>query len=81
MNGRYLLDTNIIIALFANEPQVLVQLQITDELFVTCITIGELYYGAYKSRHVAQNLARIADFVARNTILNITLVKQLSALL
>ena len=51
MSGRYLLDTNIIIALFANEAAVLEKLQLAKEVFISNITIGELYYGARKSQN------------------------------
>ncbi len=34
MSGRFLLDTNIVIALFANEAAVVAQLQAAEEVFV-----------------------------------------------
>lgn len=46
MNGRYLLDTNIIIALFANEVSVVSNLDQAEEVFVPSIALGELHYGA-----------------------------------
>ncbi|MBN2007152.1 MAG: type II toxin-antitoxin system VapC family toxin [Anaerolineae bacterium] len=69
MNGRYLLDTNIIIALFAAETLVIEHLRGANEVFLSSVTVGELYYGAYKSGHVTENLARIEDFVIHNIIL------------
>jgi predicted nucleic acid-binding protein len=30
-----------------------------EEVFVPCIAIGELYFGAYKSIKLEENLARI----------------------
>jgi tRNA(fMet)-specific endonuclease VapC len=67
--GRYLLDTNIVIALFANEIGVQQRLAEADEVFIPSIVVGELYYGAYKSARVEENLARLDTFVASNTIL------------
>jgi tRNA(fMet)-specific endonuclease VapC len=67
--GRYLLDTNIIIALFANETSVQQRLAEASEVFVPSIVVGELYYGAYKSARIEANLARLDTFVASNTIL------------
>jgi tRNA(fMet)-specific endonuclease VapC len=67
--GRYLLDTNIVIALFANEAGVQQRLAEADEVFIPSIVGGELYYGAYKSARVEENLARLDTFVASNTIL------------
>jgi tRNA(fMet)-specific endonuclease VapC len=46
MSGRYLLDTNIIIALFASEASVMQSLAQADEVFMPSIALGELYYGA-----------------------------------
>ena len=69
MNGGYLLDTNIVIALLASEAEVGRCLANAAEVFVSSVVIGELYFGAYKSAHAAANLARIDEFVARNTVL------------
>jgi hypothetical protein len=49
MSGRYLLDTNIIIALFADEASVRTNLAQADEVFIPSLAIGELYYGASTS--------------------------------
>ena len=48
MSGRYLLDTNIIIALFADEPLVKSSLGHADAVFVPSVALGELYEGAVK---------------------------------
>lgn len=69
MSGRYLLDTNIIIALFANEAIVKTNLAQANEVFVPSFVIGELCYGARKSGRVQANLARIDELVASSTIL------------
>lgn len=70
MSGRYLLNTNIVIALFADEPVVKDQLREAEEVFVPSTVLGELYYGAHKSRRVGQNVGRIDDFAARSVILS-----------
>ena len=69
MSGRVLLDTNIVIALFAKEAVVQQRLAAADEVFVSSIVVGELYYGAQKSSRVETNLARVNTFAAANTIL------------
>ncbi len=51
---RFLLDTNIVIALFAQEAAVLQQLSRALEVFVPSIVLGELYYGAEKSSNAAR---------------------------
>jgi len=69
MSGKCLLDTNIVIALFANEGAVKDNLAMTEEVFVPSIVIGELYYGAYKSTRAKENLARIDDFAASGPVI------------
>jgi tRNA(fMet)-specific endonuclease VapC len=70
MSGKYLLDTNIIIAIFANENKVKSNLAQAEEIFIPSIVVGELYYGANKSQRVKDNLAKIEQFVAENVILS-----------
>lgn len=64
MNGRFLLDTNIVIAIFAAEPAVLQRVATVDEVFVPVIALGELYYGARKSARSEANINRIDEFAA-----------------
>ncbi len=69
MNGRFLLDTNIIIALFARDPMIHERLSNASEVFIPCIVIGELYFGSYKSLKAQENLNRIDEFALSNTVL------------
>jgi tRNA(fMet)-specific endonuclease VapC len=61
MSGRYLLDTNIIIDLLANEAGIKAKLSGDEEVFVSSITIGELFYGAEKSTRPAENVRKIEE--------------------
>lgn len=69
MSGRFLLDTNIVIALFANEATIKNNLAQASEVFIPSIVVGELCYGARKSGRVKANLARIDELVAGSAIL------------
>jgi tRNA(fMet)-specific endonuclease VapC len=69
MNGRYLLDTNVIIGLFADEAAVKDNLAKAEEVFVPCIAIGELCFGAWKSERVQENLARIDELAVNSVVL------------
>ncbi len=69
MSGRYLLDTNIIIALFADEAAVKNHLAQANEVFISSIVIGELCYGARKSGRAQANLARIDELVSNSAVL------------
>ena len=69
MSGRFLLDTNIVIAIFANDATVIAQLAQATEVFVPSIVLGELFYGARKSNQAHANVARIEEFAADTVIL------------
>lgn len=69
MSGKCLLDTNIVITLFANETSVKDNLAKTDEVFVPSVVIGELLFGAHKSARTKENLARISEFAASSIVL------------
>lgn len=62
MNGRFLLDTNIVIAIFAKDASVIDSLERTEEVFVPITVLGELFYGAQKSSRVEANIAQINEF-------------------
>lgn len=69
MNGDYLLDTNIVIALFAEEQLVLDKVSQANRVFIPTIVIGELYYGAYNSSKTEENETQIDAFAtASNTL-------------
>lgn len=69
MSGKYLLDTNIIIALFADEVAVKSKLAQADEVFIPNIAVGELCYGARKSGRSKENLERIDELIANSTVI------------
>ena|SRR5215216_2035102 len=64
MNGRVLLDTNIVIALFARDETVLRELSNAESVFVPSIVLGELFYGAYESRRFDENMTRMEEFAS-----------------
>ncbi|GAB4399167.1 MAG: tRNA(fMet)-specific endonuclease VapC [Anaerolineales bacterium] len=69
MSGKYLLDTNIVIALFGNDSAVMESLAKAEEVFIPSVVIGELFYGAHKSSRAKDNLARIDEFASSNIVL------------
>lgn len=48
-SGKYLLDTNIVIAMFAGEEEIQERRQNADKVFLPSPVVGELCYGARKS--------------------------------
>jgi tRNA(fMet)-specific endonuclease VapC len=69
MSGKCLLDTNIVIALFANDATIKEHLVKTDEVFIPSVVIGELFYGAYKSARSKENISRIDNFAGSSIVL------------
>lgn len=69
MNGRYLLDTNAVIALWSNDPGLESLLSTASLVSVPCIALGELYSGARKSARAQANLGKIDEFVEQTPIL------------
>jgi tRNA(fMet)-specific endonuclease VapC len=68
----YLLDTNVVIALFAGEPSVVQAVrdaEVASKLRVPTIVLGELYYGARKSSKPIENTARVDALESRAAVL------------
>ena len=64
MSGKYLLDNNIVIALWGGDNDVVRQFNQNMLVYVPSIVFGELYYGAKKSARSDLNLARIDEFAS-----------------
>jgi tRNA(fMet)-specific endonuclease VapC len=69
MNGKYLLDTNIVISFLLRDDEVVRIIKERKELYVSVTVIGELYFGAFKSRKVAENIRTISSFLANIPVL------------
>ena len=63
--GNYLLDTNIVIAMVANDAAVQEGIRNAGEVYLAAPVIGELYYGARKSGKTAENVATIDRLTQR----------------
>ena len=63
MAGRFLLDTNTIISLFKRDKNVHSHLTKAEEIFIPSVSVGELYYGAFKSTKVDANIKEINRFL------------------
>ena len=70
---KYLLDTNICIALIRQRPAGLLQRLTTlepGEVGLSSITLAELIYGAAKSSQAEQNLAALEQFLLPLELVN-----------
>jgi len=73
-NGSYLLDTNVIIAIFGKDSSILEPLSRAKEIFVPVIAIGELYYGAHYSTRPQENVCKITEFASVARVLGCDII-------
>jgi tRNA(fMet)-specific endonuclease VapC len=67
--GRYLLDTNVAIAILEKELDLERYRGSEVEAFLTSTVAGELFFGAEKSRRVDDNVARVRALTLRCPVL------------
>lgn len=67
-SGRFLLDTNIVIALLQGSDEVLSNLQQAAEVFIPAVALGELFFGAAKSARPSENTAKLERFAAGRSV-------------
>jgi tRNA(fMet)-specific endonuclease VapC len=68
--GRYLLDTNIVIALLAREQAVIDRVKHAEAVYLPATVLGELYFGARKSARAQENLERLRALAAASAVLH-----------
>ncbi len=66
--SNYLLDT-VIIAAYFNREEVIRQKLKDITVYTSSITIGELFFGAYNSQQVVNNVQQIRDFLTISSVL------------
>lgn len=71
MAGKYLVDTNIVIAIFSGDPSLTERIRYPTELFLSVVVLGELHYGAAHSRKAASNYAQIEAFARICTLVGV----------
>lgn len=69
MSGSLLLDTNAVIAIFANDRAALDLLRANDECLLPSTVLGELYFGAAHSAKSIENRKRIDRFSSSIAVL------------
>jgi tRNA(fMet)-specific endonuclease VapC len=65
MGARYLLDTNIAIALLNGDPAIAQRLEALQTVRLSVTIVGELLYGAEKSQQTAANRQRLQPLIDR----------------
>jgi tRNA(fMet)-specific endonuclease VapC len=71
MNGN-LVDTNVIVKMLNGDLEAVEIFESLDEVFVSVITAGELYYGASKSARNQENKKLFEDFLSEYPIIEIS---------
>ena len=69
MSGNYLLDTSILIELFAQDANVLARLEKAENTYIQSIALGELHYGARKSTRTEKSLEQLEQLASQVVIL------------
>src|SRR5574341_1703225 len=69
MSGNYLLDTSVLIELFAQDKDILARLAKAKSTFIPSIALGELHYGARKSSRTEKNLEQLEQLATKVVIL------------
>jgi tRNA(fMet)-specific endonuclease VapC len=69
-DGRFLLDTNIVIALLQGDGTVLSNLDRASDVFISAVVMGELFFGAAKSARSTENIAKVEQFATGRAIIS-----------
>lgn len=70
MNEHYLLDTNSVSAALSNNSLVIARIAQASTIAFPAIVVGELFFGAYHSARVEENLTLFESIAQHNTILD-----------
>jgi len=68
--GRFLPDTNIVIALLEGDATVLSNLDRASEVFIPAVVLGELFFGAAKLGRPSENTAKVERFAAGRAVVS-----------
>jgi len=61
--GSVLLDTNIVVAHFRNDPSATTHLKAASAIYLPWIALGELHYGALRAQRREAQMALIREFL------------------
>jgi len=71
MNGSFLLDTNVVVALFNGDADIKARLEAVPEIYLPSVALGELHYGAACSGRPESNARRVDDFATTCTVIGV----------
>ncbi len=67
--GSVLLDTNVVVAHFRNDPDLTARLTASPAIYLPWVVLGELHYGALRAQRREAQLALIRDFLRTAVLL------------
>ena len=70
MTGRFLIDTNVIIEFLNGDANIIAKFGMHEDIYLSIITLGELYYGAYNSSRTKKNIEIIQNLAKELFIFN-----------
>lgn len=70
MDGRFLLDTSVVVAFLRGDPAVTQRINAAEELFISSIVLGELYLGARLSARAEENVSEIESFATLTRVIS-----------
>lgn len=70
-SGRFLLDTEVVVALLRGDSGVRQRAADAAEVFLSTVSLGELYYGALCSERPDENRKRVEEFGATAALLGL----------
>ncbi len=70
MPGRFLVDTNILVAALNDEQMVQIHLDEADQVWLCAPVLAELFFGARKSGRSEPNLRRVEVLAVKYSVLN-----------
>lgn len=62
MNGRFLLDTNIVVPFLNGDQDLRDKFAQNIEIYLPVVVLAELYYGAYNSSQRVSNIEKVEGF-------------------
>ncbi len=69
MSTSYLLDTSVLVLVLKQDVVILKRVADAQPVYISFITLGELYYGAEHSAHIERSLAEVDGLAKTATIL------------
>jgi len=73
MNGKYMVDTNVVIRLFRADERSIELFEQADSICIPVVVAGELLYGAENSTQKRENLDIFSDFLSQYEVVEVDL--------